>query len=29
VGLLKVVTTIPGDQAFTTPAESKCALLKK
>jgi len=26
---LKIVTTIPGDQAFTTPAESKCALLKK
>ncbi|MCG5259199.1 ABC transporter substrate-binding protein [Cupriavidus gilardii] len=26
---LKVVATIPGDQAFTTPAESKCALLKK
>ncbi len=26
---LKVVATIPGDPAFTTPAESKCALLKK
>lgn len=26
---LKVVATIPGDQAFTTPAESKCPLLKK
>ncbi|MBY4897675.1 ABC transporter substrate-binding protein [Cupriavidus sp. AU9028] len=26
---LKVVATIPGDQAFTTPAESKCSLLKK
>ncbi|RDJ98602.1 ABC transporter substrate-binding protein [Cupriavidus lacunae] len=26
---LKVVATIPGDQAFTTVAESKCALLKK
>jgi branched-chain amino acid transport system substrate-binding protein len=26
--LLKVVATIPGDQAFTTPAESKCSLMK-
>ncbi|WP_420996949.1 ABC transporter substrate-binding protein [Cupriavidus sp. 30B13] len=26
---MKVVTTIPGEQAFTTVAESKCALLKK
>ena len=26
---LKVVATIPGDQAFTTPAESKCSLMKK
>ncbi|KWR89271.1 ABC transporter substrate-binding protein [Cupriavidus sp. IDO] len=26
---LKVVATIPGEQAFTTVAESKCALLKK
>ncbi len=26
---LKVVATIPGDQAFTTVADSKCALLKK
>ncbi|MGY8526495.1 ABC transporter substrate-binding protein [Paracidovorax citrulli] len=26
---LKIVATIPGDQAFTTPAESKCSLLKK
>ncbi|WP_020200474.1 MULTISPECIES: ABC transporter substrate-binding protein [Cupriavidus] len=26
---LKVAATIPGDQAFTTVAESKCALLKK
>ncbi|CAG9175027.1 ABC transporter substrate-binding protein [Cupriavidus pampae] len=26
---MKVVTTIPGDQAFTTVAESKCAMLKK
>jgi len=25
----KVVATIPGDQAFTTVAESKCALVKK
>ena len=25
----KVVERIPGDQAFTKPAESKCALLKK
>ena len=25
----KTVATIPGDQAFTTPAESKCSLLKK
>jgi branched-chain amino acid transport system substrate-binding protein len=25
----KLVTKIPGDQAFTTVAESKCALLKK
>ncbi|MDI1246398.1 MAG: ABC transporter substrate-binding protein [Rhodoferax sp.] len=25
----KFVTKVPGDQAFTTPAESKCALLKK
>lgn len=25
----KLVSTIPGDQAFTTPAESKCALTKK
>jgi branched-chain amino acid transport system substrate-binding protein len=26
---LKIVTTIPGEQAFTTVAESKCPLLKK
>ncbi|RZT29552.1 ABC transporter substrate-binding protein [Cupriavidus agavae] len=26
---LKVAATIPGDQAFTTVAESKCAMLKK
>lgn len=26
--LLKIVATIPGDQAFTTPAESKCPLMK-
>ncbi|MDF3834490.1 ABC transporter substrate-binding protein [Cupriavidus basilensis] len=26
---LKVVATIPGEQAFTTVAESKCSLLKK
>ena len=25
----KTVATIPGDQAFTSPADSKCALLKK
>jgi len=25
----KTVAKVPGDQAFTTPAESKCALLKK
>jgi len=25
----KVVAKVPGDQAFTTPAESKCALIKK
>ena len=25
----KKMATVPGDQAFTTPAESKCALLKK
>jgi branched-chain amino acid transport system substrate-binding protein len=25
----KVVAEVPGDQAFTTPAESKCSLLKK
>ncbi|MGB4583063.1 MAG: ABC transporter substrate-binding protein [Rhodoferax sp.] len=25
----KIVTKVPGDQAFTTPADSKCALLKK
>ena len=25
----KLVSTIPGDQAFTTMAESKCALIKK
>ena len=25
----KLVSKIPGDQAFTTPAESKCALTKK
>jgi branched-chain amino acid transport system substrate-binding protein len=25
----KTVAKIPGEQAFTTPAESKCALLKK
>lgn len=25
----KVVAKIPGDQAFTTPAESKCSLIKK
>jgi branched-chain amino acid transport system substrate-binding protein len=26
---MKVVATIPGDQAFATQAESKCALWKK
>lgn len=26
--LLKIVATIPGEQAFTTPAESKCPLMK-
>lgn len=26
--LVKVLTTVPGEQAFTTPAESKCPLLK-
>jgi branched-chain amino acid transport system substrate-binding protein len=26
---MKVVATIPGDQVFTTPAESKCSLMKK
>ena len=26
--LVKVLTTVPGDQAFTTPAESKCAAMK-
>jgi branched-chain amino acid transport system substrate-binding protein len=26
---LNIVTKVPGDQAFTTPADSKCALLKK
>ena len=25
---LKIVKTIPGDQVFTTKAESKCALWK-
>jgi branched-chain amino acid transport system substrate-binding protein len=25
----KLVATVPGEQAFTTPAESKCSLLKK
>lgn len=25
----KVVAKVPGDQAFTTPADSKCSLLKK
>jgi branched-chain amino acid transport system substrate-binding protein len=25
----KTIAKIPGEQAFTTPAESKCALLKK
>ncbi len=25
----KLVAKVPGDQAFTTPSESKCALLKK
>ena len=25
----KVVAKVPGDQAFTTPAESKCSLIKK
>jgi branched-chain amino acid transport system substrate-binding protein len=25
----KTVAKVPGDQAFTTPAESKCALMKK
>ncbi len=25
----KLVAKVPGDQAFTTPAESKCTLLKK
>ncbi|WKB51066.1 ABC transporter substrate-binding protein [Eleftheria terrae] len=27
--LLKVVATMPGEQVFATPAESKCALLKR
>jgi branched-chain amino acid transport system substrate-binding protein len=26
--LVKVLTTVPGEQAFTTPAESKCAAMK-
>ena len=26
--LLKKVATVPGEQAFTTPAESKCSLMK-
>jgi len=26
---MKIVATIPGDQAFTTVADSKCALMKK
>ena len=25
----KLVATVPGDEAFTTPAESKCSLMKK
>ena len=25
----KLVSKVPGDQAFTTVAESKCSLLKK
>ncbi len=25
----KIVAKVPGDQAFTTPAESKCSLIKK
>ena len=25
----KLVSTVPGDQAYTTPAESKCSLMKK
>ena len=25
----KMVAKVPGDQAFTTPAESKCSLIKK
>ncbi len=25
----KLVAKVPGEQAFTTPAESKCSLLKK
>lgn len=26
--LVKVVATVPGEQAYTTPAESKCSLMK-
>jgi branched-chain amino acid transport system substrate-binding protein len=26
---LKLVTTVPGDEAFRTVADSKCPLLKK
>jgi branched-chain amino acid transport system substrate-binding protein len=26
---MKLVQTIPGDQAFTTPAESRCSVFKK
>ena len=25
----KMIAKVPGDQAFTTAAESKCALIKK
>ena len=25
----KLVQTIPGEQAYTTPAQSKCSLMKK
>ena len=26
---MKIVATVPGEEAFTKPAESKCSLLKK